>query len=66
MFSEDWISKINGRQAYGTYLSDNYCHEFFAKNVTMEYGISDHTAETVKMGDKTIEIVPTIDWLRQR
>lgn len=49
-----------------TYLSDNYCHEFVAKNVATEYGISDHTAETVKMGDKTIEIAPTIDWLRQR
>lgn len=24
------------------------------------------TAETVKMGDKTIEIVPAIDWLCQR
>lgn len=49
-----------------THLSDNYCHEFVAKNVATEYGISDHTAETVKMGDKAIEIVPTIDWLRQR
>ena len=28
-----------------TYLSDNYCHEFVAKNVAAEYGISDHTAE---------------------
>lgn len=28
-----------------TYLSDNYCHEFVAKNVAAEFGISDHTAE---------------------
>lgn len=28
-----------------TYLSDNYCREFVAKNVAAEYGISDHTAE---------------------
>ena len=47
-------------------LSDNYCQEFVAKNVAAEYGISDHTAETVKMGDKTIEIVPAVDWLCQR
>lgn len=46
-----------------TYLSDNYCQEFVAKNVAEEFGISDHTAETVTMGDKTIEIVPAIDWL---
>lgn len=28
-----------------TFLSDNYCHEFVAKNVASEFGISDHTAE---------------------
>ena len=28
-----------------TYLSDNYCQEFVAKNVAEEFGISDHTAE---------------------
>ena len=28
-----------------SYLSDNYCHEFVAKNVAAEFGISDHTAE---------------------
>ncbi|MGM9791778.1 MAG: ATP-binding protein, partial [Candidatus Cryptobacteroides sp.] len=28
-----------------TCLSDNYCHEFVAKNVASEFGISDHTAE---------------------
>lgn len=26
-------------------LSDNYCHEFVAKNIAEELGISDHTAE---------------------
>ena len=28
-----------------TYLSDNYCQEFVAKNVAEEFGVSDHTAE---------------------
>lgn len=28
-----------------TYLADNYCREFIAKNVASEFGISDHTAE---------------------
>ena len=28
-----------------TYLADNYCREFIAKNVAAEFGISDHTAE---------------------
>ena len=28
-----------------TYLSDNYCREFIAKNIAVEFGISDHTAE---------------------
>lgn len=28
-----------------TYLSDNYCREFIAKNVAAEFGVSDHTAE---------------------
>lgn len=27
-----------------TYLSDNYCREFIAKNVASEFGVSDHTA----------------------
>lgn len=27
------------------YLSDNYCHEFVARKVAAEFGISDHTAE---------------------
>lgn len=28
-----------------TYLSDNYCHEFVAKKIAADFGISDHTAE---------------------
>ncbi len=28
-----------------TFLSDNYCQEFVAKDVAAEFGISDHTAE---------------------
>ena len=28
-----------------TFLSENFCHEFVAKNVAEEFGISDHTVE---------------------
>lgn len=40
--------KIRHKEALGrmaTYLADNYCREFIAKNVSAAFGISDHTAE---------------------
>ncbi len=40
--------KIRHKEALrriASYLSDNYCSEFVAKNVAKEYGVSDHTAE---------------------
>ena len=47
-----------------TYLSDNYCQEFVAKNVAAEYGISDQYVDalaSVKRGDfcgKNLIVLP--------